>query len=590
MPSVLTPSRNGRRIVMPTHRVNLDALIKRQDFERGIVSTIQGENPVFKLDELESRKTFYSLLRKPDFQRTTNNWSPEMIVEFVRTFLDKELIPAIIVWHSQETEKIYLIDGAHRVSALIAWVNDDYGDGPISRKFFGDGIPDLQRKLHNKTRQLMNEKIGSYADLVQKAANNPDDDTDISVRRGRVITTNSPPLQRVQGDAETAEKAFLRINESPAIIDPTELDIIKARRKPNTIATRALMQAGKGYQYWARFKTNAPKISALAAEVYDLLFGEIVEISTQSPDVPRAGQPYSAVAFKMVLDMVNIFNDVSPVMWQESKSRTKAAKSSSPMLDDDPDGSVTLTYLEKVKKVGRFVFDPSLSGALGLDPAVYCYGPEKLYPAAYLAALKFAMELKDNDALFAFTELRHDFEEFIVRHKSFIKQISGAKGSRTRPLESLMTMHRVVLECLLDSRRANEQVTDEQIIAKLLEQPALRTTIKTIEPIPAPEEVPKKKRRSFPKSEQQAAVLLAILNTRERCTECKARLAPFSRSKDHIVPKEEGGMGTLDNLQFTHPYCNSGYKEAKRAKAKKAAGTGTDEEGNTAPLLNLFES
>src|SRR5205085_12174774 len=104
---------------MPTHKVNLDALIKRQDFESGVVSTIQGENPVFKLDELEQRKTFFTLLRKPDFQRTTNNWSPEKIVEFVRTFLDKELIPAVIIWHSQQTEKIYLIDGAHRISALI---------------------------------------------------------------------------------------------------------------------------------------------------------------------------------------------------------------------------------------------------------------------------------------------------------------------------------------------------------------------------------------------------------------------------------------------------------------------------------------
>lgn len=156
---------------MATHRVNLDALIKRQDFETGVVSTIQGELPVFKLDELESRKTLFTLLRKPDFQRTTNNWTPEMIVEFVRTFLDKELIPAIIIWHSQQTEKVYLIDGAHRVSALIAWVNDDYGYGTISKQFFAEPIPDLQRKLHFQTKDLMAKEIGSYADLVLKAAN-----------------------------------------------------------------------------------------------------------------------------------------------------------------------------------------------------------------------------------------------------------------------------------------------------------------------------------------------------------------------------------------------------------------------------------
>lgn len=554
---------------MPTHRVNLDALIKRQDFETGVVSTVLGENPVFKLDELESRKTFFSLLRKPDFQRTTNNWSPEMIKEFVRTFLDKELFPALIIWHSQQTEKIYLIDGAHRLSALIAWVNDDYGYGSISKQFFGDGISTLQQKFHHETRDLIAKEIGSYADLQLKAANNPDDETDIAVRRGRVITTSSPPIQRVPGDAATAEKAFLRINGSPAIIDPTEFDIIQARRKPNTIATRGLMQAGKGYQYWSRFKDKAAEISSLSAEVHELLFGQIVEIGTQSPDVPRAGQPYSAEAFKMILDMVNIFNEVTPVMWQESR-RKKTPKNKANMLPafpDDPDGSITITFLERIKKIGRFGFDPSLVGSLGLDPAVYCYGPEKFYTAAYLAALKFALELKTKDQLFVFTEARCEFEDFLVRHKSFIKDISHGKGSRTRPLESLMTMHRIVLDCIIKGDK-----TDEQIITKLTETAALKNILKVAEP--TTEEAPqKRKRKAFPKAVQQAAVLLTTLETRARCTECGARLAPFSRSKDHIKREEEGGLGTLDNLAFTHPYCNSGYKEAKHTAKQKAAKT-----------------
>lgn len=555
---------------MATHRVNLDALIKRQDFETGVVSSVLGENPVFKLDELESRKTFFSLLRKPDFQRTTNNWSPEMIKEFVRTFLDKELIPALIIWHSQQTEKIYLIDGAHRLSALIAWVNDDYGYGLISKQFFGDGIPALQQKLHHETRDLIAKDIGSYADLQSKAANNPDDETDTAVRRGRVITTSTPPLQRVPGDAATAEQAFLRINGSPAIIDPTEFDIIKARGKPNTIATRALMQAGKGYQYWSRFKTKASEISNLAAEIYDLLFGQIVEIGTQSPDVPRAGQPYSAEAFKMILDMVNIFNDVTPVMWQASKRKkgSTAAKSIA-MLEDDPDGSFTVAYLERVKKVGRFAFDPSLSGSLGFDPAVYCYGPEKFYTAAYLASLKFALELKDQDLLFKFTDVRRQFEDFLVNHKSFIKDISHGKGSRTRPLESLLTLHRTVLICLF-----NGVSTDEEITAKLLENPGLKKDLKIPEPSSGQPEIPPKRKRktkSFPKSVQQAAVLQATLNNRERCTECGARLAPFSRSKDHDLEKSRGGDSVLENLKFTHPYCNTGYKTRMLAQAEKGA-------------------
>jgi len=45
------------------------------------------------------------------------------------------------------------IDGAHRLSALIAWVNDDYGAGAISQRFFGDNISVAQKAL----RQFKNK-------------------------------------------------------------------------------------------------------------------------------------------------------------------------------------------------------------------------------------------------------------------------------------------------------------------------------------------------------------------------------------------------------------------------------------------------
>lgn len=108
---------------MPTNVVNLDALIPREDF------AISGGRDWAKPDriqisELRPSGFFYSQLRKPDFQRETANWSPEKIEDFIKTFLEGDLIPAIILWSAGET--IFVIDGAHRLSALIAWVHDDY--------------------------------------------------------------------------------------------------------------------------------------------------------------------------------------------------------------------------------------------------------------------------------------------------------------------------------------------------------------------------------------------------------------------------------------------------------------------------------
>ena len=123
---------------MPKHAVNLDALIRREDFEVRLDPLPQAA-PVatqLKVAELEETSVTFHSLRKPDFQRETSSWTPEKVTELIRAFLDGDLIPSIILWRSPGTGNIFVIDGAHRLGALIAWVHDDYGDGNISQAFF----------------------------------------------------------------------------------------------------------------------------------------------------------------------------------------------------------------------------------------------------------------------------------------------------------------------------------------------------------------------------------------------------------------------------------------------------------------------
>jgi hypothetical protein len=67
-------------MAITTHQVNLDALIRREDFEAR-----EGEPPQrgrlsdqLKVEDLE--RTYFNLLRKPDFQRDTASWGPETVV------------------------------------------------------------------------------------------------------------------------------------------------------------------------------------------------------------------------------------------------------------------------------------------------------------------------------------------------------------------------------------------------------------------------------------------------------------------------------------------------------------------------------
>ena len=50
------------------------------------------------------------------------------------------------------------------------------------------------------------------------------------------------------------------------------------------------------------------------------------------------------------------------------------------------------------------------------------------------------------------------------------------------------------------------------------------------------------------------------LSSSIRCKICGGFIHRNSISIDHIKRKEDGGVGTRDNGQITHPYCNTTYK------------------------------
>ena len=101
-------------------KVNLDALIPREDFDiKGVDQTIVTMKTTLGINDLKKGEFFFAALRKPDFQRETNEWGSEKVANFIASFLNGDLIPAVILWKSQGGF-IFVIDGSHRLSALAA--------------------------------------------------------------------------------------------------------------------------------------------------------------------------------------------------------------------------------------------------------------------------------------------------------------------------------------------------------------------------------------------------------------------------------------------------------------------------------------
>lgn len=529
------------------HEVNLDAMIRRDDFE-GMEDqpspTQSGGN--MKLSELESGSILFQMLRKPDFQRETKNWSPEKIAELIRGFVDYDLIPSIIMWRSERSGNIFVIDGAHRLSAYIAWIHDDYGDKTRSLQLFGTSLSTDERKAADKTRDLIRKTVGTYADL-KHVAQHPDSGTPEQIRRAKNAGVRAVELQWVTGDASKAEASFFTINMSGTAIDPTELRIIRARRKPNAIAARGIMRAGTGHKYWSEFVPAVRKeIEDLSREVYDILFAPSLETPIKTLDVPVAGRGYSPDSLSLVVEFINVANNLKTEMWLDEPQRRKRGSDGTAPLPDDKDGMVTIEYLKTVRRIATRL-SGNLARSLGLHPAVYFYSATGRYqPTAFLAMVSLVKEMEASDTFVRFTEQRYRFEEFLVKYKYFINQIVKNYGSGTKGLEAMLTMFRMILDGV-----ARKQ-PDQQIVIDLCQHDRLKFLKVMID-----EDRTSGEGDFSGEAKNAAFIRTALEEGGVRCAICRARIHVKGLNIDHKRPKREGGGNDSTNGQVTHPFCNS---------------------------------
>jgi len=223
----------------------------------------------------------------------------------------------------------------------------------------------------------------------------------------------------VRGNSGDAEQSFIRINQQAANITPQELELIRARRKPNAIAARAIIQRGTGHQYWDRFASEQQeKIKAVATETYTLIFEPPLHYPIKSIDLPPGGAVCSATSLRMVYDFVNICAGV-------------------PSNEDDADGSRTLNYLQRCKRVAQLICRNHAS-SLGLHPAVYFYSwTGKQQPILFLTWATIVVEMERLKGLPQFTDLRGRLEQFLIANRSLLNQVIrkfGTKESGTKHL------------------------------------------------------------------------------------------------------------------------------------------------------------
>lgn len=512
-------------------KINLDAIIPREDFEVDEVINSGKKKETVSIEDIKSDSFFFSNIRKPDFQRETNEWDESKVCALIKSFVDGDLIPAVILWRNSGGY-IFVIDGSHRLSALAAWVNDDYGDGIISKGFYDGVIPDDQIRAATLTRRLIDKEIGSY-ESFKLALSRPDKVKPEIVKQSKGLGAIAVQLQWVEGDAKKAESSFFKINQQAAQIDKTELKLLENRRKPNSIAARAIIRSGKGHKYWSSFEASIQtQIQEIASAIHKTIFTPALENPIKTLDIPIAGKSYAAQTQPMLLDMINIIQSPDGVA-------------------DDSDGKSTLKVLKSVQKIANLI-NSNNPESLGLHPAVYFYSQEGRHKnASFLATACFVGKLRLEKKLQKFIKIRAKFEEFLLSYDYLIQQINRKYRTAQNSYSHIANFYEFVMDGFLEEKDAASIISD---IRKSQEFKHL--LINDEEMMPDNEMT----KGEFTTAKKSQVFIATALKSATKCAICNGYIHKNSISIDHKVRRREGGKGTAKNGQLSHPFCNTGIK------------------------------
>lgn len=549
---------------MSANNVNMDALIERLDLDTGSQSaTKPGKFDAIHAMDLTRGCPFFSVLRKPDFQRETAIWSPERVRDLIVAFAAEDLVPAVILWRSP-TNHFFVIDGAHRLSSLIAWVNNDFGTGVISQEFFESEVDPARKLAAKKTKEMVENAVGNYHAIAEsfKLSTSTQAEKDIAAKLLNCVL----PVQWLDGDATKAEKSFFKINQQGVPLDNTELTLLYSRQCPNSIAARALNQRGTGHLQSAKFTPeNKKDIEAIAVNLHNCLFTPPLMTSTvKSPDhLPLAGRSAAATSLSLLLDTVNLTNGIAG-------TAPTSKENAEELIPPDIDGTTTVEFLKKTKKIiyriSSYETHDDMS-SLDLHPLVYFYSNGgKHLPSSFLAVVELMNEYEKNNSFHKFTLIRESFEDFLVKHKDFVQQVSRhARGQ-------IKAVHKIKEFFVFITKQIEAGNTDDGIVTNLqasTEFSFLKVT--TNDP---------KTKEDFTSGVKSKVVITHELDVAKRCQICNARVPNLGISFDHKQDKKMNGIGDAANAQFTHHYCNSAKDKLTPLFAKKGLKSEATKVGN----------
>jgi hypothetical protein len=157
-----------------------------------------------------------------------------------------------------------------------------------------------------------------------------------------------------------------------------------------------------------------------------------------------------------------------------------------------------------------------------------------------------AEKIANNDKVFfrKFTSIRAKLESVLIEHKDLLATVLQKSISKYR-----VPRYHSLLNKIINALCEDEKVGEKELISfselegKIIAGDFKRTSAKINE------------------DDKSKVFIDLALNNGIKCSICGGYIdVEKSVSYDHIERVRDGGVGTADNTQLTHPYCNQSVK------------------------------
>ncbi len=526
-------------------------------------------------------------LRKPDFQRATSAWTAKDCADLLEDVLKEQVVPSVIMWLSPDNLQ-YVLDGGHRISVLLAWIKDDWGDR-LSSEDYQDPVLEENSKLAAKQvrEELKKREIGKFQEYldaeetysnIEIAKRIPEPEMDVAslhyaklVRRWDAVKIGFP-IQWVKGDYQKAEESFLKINKSGRRLSDWETKLVENRTSSFARTVMSIAEISNASHCWT---DNAPEIgndATLKQKISDILTGvrTLHELLFEPPHrkpIKDEIQPLMATSLTKP--------ETKPFYLAELLTITEGKKGQKPewesLIKRDKNARVSiiiengLLLTQHALAVINNIYGSS-PRSLALMPLVYFYNQQGTYVRSLLYGMLYWLnhgsETRDiQNRKLLFTAHRAAFEKVLIDNKStIIQRIARRIGSGPEVTYPTARYLNALLELLIqfnDSIESNEfQETHRTLIETLGK--------KTDEENEAEKISASRTFRGLQKDEVQVSAFVGMF---PKCGICEGRFHPsLDNQIDHIQEHGKDGKTVVSNARITHPFCNNNRETIEKIK------------------------